>query len=46
MRLLHHGLKVAAVTGDREPHDREHELQVAAAVQRLSDSAARVAVAR
>ena len=35
MRLLYHGLEVAAVTGDREPHDREHELQVSAAVQRL-----------
>ena len=46
MRLLHHGLKVAAVTGDREPHDREHELQVSAAVQQPSDSAACVAIAR
>jgi hypothetical protein len=35
MRLLHHGLKIDAAAGDREPHDREHELQMSAAVQRL-----------
>src|SRR5205085_5058149 len=32
MRLLDNGAQVAAVTGDRESHDREHELPAAAAV--------------